>query len=545
MTEGRPATGRPSGNPQSQGQSNGVPALAEVLDALKQRGHKLSTSGPHFFVKECPVCKSSQGGVRITHAEGPSNNGHHPPGYDFACLSQRQGNRCTAEQVIDALNIRSLFPGGSSTGRTLKATKASQMKMRAIQWLWEEEHAKWLPLGALTLLGGREGIGKSTWAYRVAAKLTKGELPGCHHGTPKSVIVSATEDSWEAVILPRLVAVGADLERIYRVDAVTAEGHEMRLTLPEDNANLRALVTEVDAALILLDPLMSVVSGKLDPHKDQQVRQALEPLSVLADETKASIVGLIHVNKGGSDDLLTSLTGSRAFAAVARAVLFAARDQEEREEGGEDEGRQPSRFLFGQPKNNLAAEVPHTIRYHIEGVVVGFDDELQQEIWSSFIAPDGLIDANIKDVIRGQEKSKGNPDTAIGRAKIWLKAYLAANGATDVQVIFDAGMAEGHKERTLQRARSEIGAVASRGRFSEKGRWWLPVAGEDVGAIGGVGVHGAIGAIGAMIQTRTKAPVEAVSSTPITPMAPMAPTVPEVGAVTFPIFNRIKADETS
>jgi hypothetical protein len=34
-------------------------------------------------------------------------------------------------------------------------------------------------------------------------------------------------------------------------------------------------------------------------------------------------------------------------------------------------------FLLGQPKNNLAAKVPFALRYHIEGTLVAYDEELK------------------------------------------------------------------------------------------------------------------------------------------------------------------------
>jgi len=45
--------------------------------------------------------------------------------------------------------------------------------MRAIQWMWEEGDSKWLAPGSLGLLAGREGVGKSTIAYKIAAQVTR------------------------------------------------------------------------------------------------------------------------------------------------------------------------------------------------------------------------------------------------------------------------------------------------------------------------------------------------------------------------------------
>ena len=59
-------------------------------------------------------------------------------------------------------------------------TLASQIKPRPVRWLWPDR----IPAGALTLLAGREGIGKSLVGVHLAAQLTRGTLPGGRHGKP-------------------------------------------------------------------------------------------------------------------------------------------------------------------------------------------------------------------------------------------------------------------------------------------------------------------------------------------------------------------------
>ena len=130
-------------------------------------------------------------------------------------------------------------------GRRLKATKASDITMRATRWLWEVGEHCWIPMGELVGLGGREGVGKSTVCAHLAAKVTKGELPGDYYGTPKSVIIVSTEDDWSATIKPRLVAAGADLDRVFHVTAV-GRGLEGTLSLPEDTDRLEELIGEHD-----------------------------------------------------------------------------------------------------------------------------------------------------------------------------------------------------------------------------------------------------------------------------------------------------------
>jgi len=59
-------------------------------------------------------------------------------------------------------------------------------------------------------------------------------------------------------------------------------------------------------------------------------------------DSGAAVVGLIHVNKSVSTDALNTIMASRAFAAVARWVLFVMIDPDDE-----------STRLLGLPKNNL------------------------------------------------------------------------------------------------------------------------------------------------------------------------------------------------
>src|ERR1035437_8263960 len=119
----------------------------------------------------------------------------------------------------------------TSTGlRHVVLTSAASIKPRPVFWLWKNR----LALGTLGLLAGREGVGKSTLGYWIAARITQGDRCGCFAGTPKAVLVCATEDSWEHIIVPRLMAAGADLTRLYLVGVVTALDIRVGMSLPRD-----------------------------------------------------------------------------------------------------------------------------------------------------------------------------------------------------------------------------------------------------------------------------------------------------------------------
>jgi len=341
--------------------------------------------------------------------------------------------------------------------RTVKLTRASDITVRPVRWLWKDR----VPLGSLCLLGGREGIGKSTVAYTLAADITHGRLPGVYYGQPRSVIVAATEDSWEHTIVPRLMAAGADLARVYRADVSTAEGVDTGLSLPRDLDALGRTITEVDAALVLLDPLLSRLDAALDTHKDAEVRLALEPLTALADRVGVAVVGLIHVNKSTSTDPLTALMASRAFAAVARAVLFMMTDPDDE-----------SILLLGQPKNNLGRTDLPTLTFRIEGAHVADTDE--GPVWTSRVRRIGQRAQSIREVLESVGAT-AEARSATGEAAGWLEGHLTNQGGTDESAsVKEAGRKAGHSRDALYRALKGLkGTTESRG-FPRHTYWSLP-----------------------------------------------------------------------
>jgi hypothetical protein len=378
--------------------------------------------------------------------------------------------------------------------RRIRLTSADTIKIRPVHWLWQDRVA----LGTLALLGGREGIGKSTLAYQLAADITRGVLPGRFAGSPRSVIVAATEDSWEHTIVPRLIGANADLTRVFRVDVQTFMGHETGLSLPRDLVSLADAVREVDAALILLDPLMSRLDAKLDTHKDAEVRQALEPLVRIADTTNAAILGLIHLNKSLSTDPLTMLMGSRAFAAVARAVLFAMVDPEDE-----------TKRILGQPKNNLGRTDLPTLDFQIVSAHVA--DTEEGPVYTGRVDWQGESSRLLGEVL---EAASDGPDarTATQEAGDWLSDWLSSMGGTDDSAsIKREGGKAGHSQDSLKRARRRIGAAVTSEGFPRRTIWSLPDT-QPVGAALGESAPTTPTALTAPTETQLEQSVQSVLS---------------------------------
>jgi energy-coupling factor transporter ATP-binding protein EcfA2 len=322
--------------------------------------------------------------------------------------------------------------------RKLKVNLASSITMKPVDWIWEGRIAQ----GTLALLAGREGIGKSTLAYTIAADITKGTLEGEFFGTPRSVIVVATEDDWEFTIVPRLNAAKADLTKVLQIEPNDPD--EYGISLPRDIDELSEIAIEYDTGLILLDPLMSRL-GTLDTHKDSDVRQALEPLVKMAGKSRAAVLGLIHVNKSGQTDPLNTLMGSRAFSAVSRAVLFVVQHPEK-----------PDTKVMMQAKNNLGRSDLPDLTYTLQSVIVGkFED---RDIVSVGLTWQGELPAgSAREMINPRNTAK----TKMEIAEEWLEETLTS-GPMPSQEVKELAKLNDISEATLKRAFAEIGGIAKR-----------------------------------------------------------------------------------
>jgi hypothetical protein len=346
--------------------------------------------------------------------------------------------------------------GPTLGGKRIVVKKASEYETRPIVWLWDGL----VPMGALSVFAGREGIGKSTALYWAAAQITRGELPGEHYGAPRDVFVCATEDGWSDTIKPRLMANGADLDRVHSVFTDTGS-----LTFPADIGILTETLRDHRPAAVIFDPLMSRMSGGIDTHKDADVRSALEPLKAMAEECDVAVIGLMHVNKSTSGDATNRLMGSRAFASVPRSVVMFTKDR------NEDFAR------MGCTKANLTATSKGTKRLRITSMVVDrvMHAGRMRDVTASKV--EWLAD----DAVSIDDAMEAAGETSVARnatdeATDWLHGYLTdKNGEATKEDVLKAARPEGHLIDALNRAKRRLGVVSTNTRtMPRKALWSLP-----------------------------------------------------------------------
>lgn len=384
------------------------------------------------------------------------------------------------------------------TRRRLRVTWASEIEPAPVKWLWVDRSSHnavavdphrltdiacvaqghtWTPpevetegriaCGMVSVAAGREGSGKSSFGIWLAAKMTRGELPGAHYGTPRRVYYLATEDSWQHTLVPRLMASGADLSMIARVEVVVNRSDTLTLCLPDDVGLLADSIAEHDVALVVVDPLMSTINDSLSTNNTREVRTALEPLAAMADQTGASVVCIAHFNKATGLDAASRISGSGAFKDLARAVMvFAVGPDGER--------------VFSQPKNSVGRNDLPSLSYTVEGAVV---DTPTGKAATAVLRFTGQAEHSVEDMLadeRGRNQRKSDVMT-------FLVDYITEHaeehsGEVPAADVIAAGTDKGFTENQIKlaRRRCDDPKIATRREgFGEDGKtfWRLDVAG--------------------------------------------------------------------
>lgn len=345
--------------------------------------------------------------------------------------SDRERTRRESKRAVDA---------EEDASRKIVATRASDVVTARPKWLWRDR----VPLGGLSLLAGKGDTSKSTLFCQFAAWLTTGEMKGEFYGKPQTVLYVVNEDSLSLTVAPRLIAHGADMDRIFFIRTATplVEG-DSALMLPRDADALKRYIASSGAVVTFIDPLSANVSGRKNDQGD--MRSTYQVVNNIAEETGTSIFGLAHTRKAGAADVVEAVIGSSEQTNVARAVLGLVMDKEE----------DGARILSNEKLNVGDKSALSSLRFTVLSVNVPTHDGH----WSS--QPQIQWLAETTDTASDMLSDSLYGDTGADKCAAWLKQYVTQNGG---QVYSSDAREEGKKYSStmLDRARKKAGIKSKR-----------------------------------------------------------------------------------
>lgn len=315
--------------------------------------------------------------------------------------------------------------------KELRLIKMSSVEVEEIQWIWYP----YIPCGKVTIIQGDPGEGKTTFVLAMIALLTKGEaLPEEETAAePINVIYQTAEDGLSDTIKPRLLAAGADCERVLVIDESVAE-----LTLSDER--LEKAIRETGARLIVLDPLQAYLGGEVDMHRANEVRPIFKQLGALAEETGCAIILIGHMNKTQGAKSSYRGLGSIDFRAAARSVLVVGRLKEE-----------PTIRIVAHDKSSLAPEG--------KSIAFALDPENGFQ-WK------GYCETSVDELLSGNGTAKNKTMQMENELEILLTEPVSAE-----EVQKRAGEL-GVSHRTLMIAKKNLGVLSE--KIGNRWFWKLP-----------------------------------------------------------------------
>jgi len=343
--------------------------------------------------------------------------------------------------------------------------KASEIGLQPIRWLWGDV----IPTGMVTALVGNPGVAKTFIGADLAARVTTGRGFRPYKNTAPpiqgSVIYITSEGVPEMILNPRLEAAGADRDKIEIYEGIYSQ--ETGFCVLDVSKHLpfieKKMLKNPVYALVVIDPIASHLSPKINMLDTVQMRTAMDAVSRFAQNTGVAVVVIMHFNKDTTKQVIHRTSGSvQLMAAVksAWAVIERPKDDENR------------RYLC-PVKSNLATckkSLPFLLEDTTIKATAGESINTAKVNWDS--EPVAL---DIEEII-SPRASEGQSMTT--EATQFLKEQLK-DGPKRARALYESAERAGIKSGILWRAKERLGILDDKQGFQGPSFWFLPDSSED------------------------------------------------------------------
>ena len=189
---------------------------------------------------------------------------------------------------------------------------------KPLSWLIEGV----IPRGKLTLIVGRGGIGKSTMALWIAARLSSDQVL---FDTPRKrakTLIFTSEDDWQDTTSVRLKLMYADFANIGNLRSFEDLSKSFDWGSAVEIDALQRYISFKRYDMLVIDPIIDILGGHSN-NDGAAIRRAIEKKLKPILASGCTVLGVHHERKDvkRNDALLDRALGSQAWTAAARSVI--------------------------------------------------------------------------------------------------------------------------------------------------------------------------------------------------------------------------------
>lgn len=327
----------------------------------------------------------------------------------------------------------------------LKFELMSEIVEEELDFIWRP----YLARGAVSILEGDPGLGKSYLAQMVAASVSSGKrIMSPYKGSPKvqgPVVYFDMENAAGSVTKPRLTDNGFHNLNNY---------HVIQQPFSIDDEDALAYIYEqlevIRPALIVFDTLNTYI-GKADTHKASEVAQAFGIFAQIAKDFNCSVLVLRHLTKGSGSAIYRG-QGSIGFAGLARVVMSVGVDPEDTDTRA-----------MAITKMNFAM-APKALTFRIEGR----EKNRSEFVWGEFV---NLSSQEIMDAAAAA-REEGKQGNSMQDAMEFLESTIT-NTPIEVEKLYRMGEKRSVSKKMIDRASTKMNVKKKKvGKGSSKSETW-------------------------------------------------------------------------
>ena len=353
--------------------------------------------------------------------------------------------------LVGARAYNQLLQKNMKTDNGVVIIRASDVNPKSTKWIMRD----WLAENEFHIFGGAGGTGKTTVTLSIAAIISSGgELPdGTQCPMAGNVLIWSGEDSIERTLVPRLMAMGANLDKCFFITGFSQDGKKRAFNPSSDFENIDKKIREIgEVCLLIVDPIVTSIKGNM--NDSNVVRMGLQPFLDFTEKHNCSIIGITHFGKGTQGrDVTERIIGSQAFTAVARIVWATAMDAD------------GNRVLI-HPKNNLGT-VNGGFIFQCEQAILEDEIEASKIIWGE------AVQGGAKEILETYETPSDSQKTSKAIDAENFLINILNNGSLATGRVYELAAIEGISAATMRRASKSLGIKTTKAGMDEGWYWSL------------------------------------------------------------------------